>query len=393
MAPKYNVSDLSKLEETHLRTQRAFSMIVKAHNIVIRADNEDELLSNIVDLIADRAGPYNLAWIGKIDDETIKQVTPMAEASKKNGYLDSIMVHWGDDIHSQGPTGTAIRERRTQLQRDVQNDPKYVPWRDRAVEYGFHTSISIPIECDKDIYGAINVCSDDENAFAKQEVELLETLAGDIGIGLNLIRLRDEREKAQLSLREALFGTVHTIALTMEKRDPYTAGHQGRVSELATAIASSMGLDNERLEWLRLGANIHDIGKISVPTDILNKPGKLTSAELEIIKTHPQIGYDIMRDVNFLYPVKEIILQHHERLDGTGYPHKLKADEITLEAKIVAVADVVEAMSSHRPYRPAIGIDAALAEIKRGRGSAYEPNTVDICISLFKNNNFEWAGK
>ena len=178
----------------------------------------------------------------------------------------------------------------------------------------------------------------------------------------------------------------------MEKRDPYTAGHQERVSELATAIASSMDFDNERLEWLRLGAKIHDIGKISVPTDILNKPGKLTSAEFEIIEAHPKIGYDILRDVNFPYPVKEIILQHHERLDGTGYPHKLMADEITLEAKIVAVADVVEAMSSHRPYRPAIGIGAALAEIKRGRGSAYESNTVDVCISLFKNNKFEWKG-
>lgn len=383
-------SGKTELEKTLHRAQRAFSTIIHAHNIVAHASNEQVLLSDIVNLLAGKTGPYRLAWIGKAEKGSDKQIKPMAEVGDKKGYLDSMVVRWGDDIFSQGPTGRAIREGRTQLQKDIQNNPDYAPWHDRAIEFGYNSSISVPIICDSNIFGAINVCSDDEYAFDKMEVALLEMLADDIGNGLSIIYLSKERDKAQSDLRKSLFSTIHAVAATLEKRDPYTAGHQERVSDLAFTIASSMDFDNERLEWLRLGASIHDIGKISAPAEILNKPGRLSSAEFEIIKSHPQVGYDIMSDVSFQYPVKEIILQHHERLDGSGYPHCLKENDITLEAKIVAVADVVEAMASHRPYRPALGIDAALAEIDRGRGSAYERNAVDICVSLFKQNKFEW---
>ena len=174
----------------------------------------------------------------------------------------------------------------------------------------------------------------------------------------------------------------------MEKRDPYTAGHQRRVAILAAAIGREMALDEDRIAGVHFAAIIHDIGKICVPAEILSRPGRLKPIEMEIIKSHCQVGHDIVQGVEFPWPVAKIILQHHERLDGSGYPQGLKGDEIILEAKIVTVADVVEAMSSHRPYRPAVGIDAAVTEISCNRGKYYDPQVVDACLRLINEKGF-----
>jgi putative nucleotidyltransferase with HDIG domain len=189
-------------------------------------------------------------------------------------------------------------------------------------------------------------------------------------------------------LKSALIGTIGAVARTVEKRDPYTAGHQQRVAELSVAIARELNLSEDSLEGLRLGATIHDIGKISVPAEILNRPGKISALEFELIKTHPQVGYDIVKDVEFPWPVTGMILQHHERLDGSGYPRGLKSEQIILEARIIAVADVVEAMSSHRPYRPGLGIETALTEIERGRGTQYDPDVTATCLRLFREKGY-----
>jgi response regulator RpfG family c-di-GMP phosphodiesterase len=192
------------------------------------------------------------------------------------------------------------------------------------------------------------------------------------------------------NLRKALDGIIQAVALTVEKRDPYTAGHQRRVADLARAIASKMGLPKRQINGIRIAGSIHDLGKTCVPADILSKPGRLTENEFGIIKAHPEVGYDILKNIQFPWPIAQTILQHHERLDGSGYPAGLKGEDIILEARIVAVSDVVEAMSSHRPYRPALGIEMALDEIKKGRGSAYDPDAVDTCITLFKTNHFKF---
>ena len=175
-----------------------------------------------------------------------------------------------------------------------------------------------------------------------------------------------------------------------EKRDPYTAGHQQRVAQLASAIAGKMGLSAKRREAIRIAALLHDIGKVYVPAEILNKPGQLTPVEMDLIKTHPQVGKDIVRAIPFDAPVAQIILQHQERLDGSGYPNGLERDAILLEAKILAVADVVEAIASHRPYRPALGITTALEEIAQNRGIYYDEEVVDACLELFTRDNFRW---
>lgn len=189
-------------------------------------------------------------------------------------------------------------------------------------------------------------------------------------------------------LNSAMGGIVRAMSLTVEARDPYTAGHQRKVADISIAIAGLMKLSPEQTKGLEMAALIHDLGKINVPYEILNKPGRLTSTEFEIIKSHPKIGYDIMKTIDFPWPLARAVYQHHERIDGSGYPEGVRGDDIILEARILAVSDVVEAMASHRPYRPAIGLTVALEEIENKRGTLYDPDIVDACLILFREKNF-----
>jgi len=204
-------------------------------------------------------------------------------------------------------------------------------------------------------------------------------------------RIETERQENIERLRRSLGATINAMAVTVETRDPYTAGHQRRVADLARAIASEMNLSSDQVDGIRMASTIHDIGKISIPSEILSKPTKLTELEFNLIKTHSQSGYNILKDINFLWPVAEIILQHHERINGSGYPYGLKGDEILLGAQILAVADVVEAISSHRPYRPAFGINIALNEIIKNRGILYNPKAADACLRLFNDKNYKFS--
>ena len=191
-------------------------------------------------------------------------------------------------------------------------------------------------------------------------------------------------------LQRTMEATIYTISKIIETRDPYTAGHQNTVSQLSVAIAQEMKLSEDKIEGIRIAALVHDIGKINIPAEILSKPSKLNEMEFSLIKNHPKVSYDILRKIDFPWPVAQIVLQHHERLNGSGYPQGLKGEKILLEAKIIGVADVAEAMSSHRPYRPAFGIDKALEEISQNRGILYDPEVVDACIRLFKEKDFEF---
>ncbi|MFH2124083.1 MAG: HD domain-containing phosphohydrolase [Pseudomonadota bacterium] len=199
-------------------------------------------------------------------------------------------------------------------------------------------------------------------------------------------------QQKEFQLKEALKGTISAIALTVETRDPYTAGHQTRVAELACAIAKEMKLSPDQTEGIRLAGAIHDLGKIYVPAEILNRPGRLTNIERELIHVHPQVGFDILKDISFPWPIAEIVYQHHERMNGKGYPVGLPGEDILLEARIIAVADVVEAMSSHRPYRPAPGIDLALEEISNNRDILYDADVVRACLKLFADKKITLNG-
>jgi len=201
-----------------------------------------------------------------------------------------------------------------------------------------------------------------------------------------------ERVRQRLSeVQKRTEGVIRAISLTVETRDPYTAGHQKRVAALARSIAEEMGLSKEQTEGIYMAAVIHDIGKICVPAEILSKPGRLTDTELDLIKQHPQVGYNILKEIEFPWPVAQIALKHHESMNGSGYPLGLSGEEIILEARILSVADVVEAMASHRPYRAALGIDKALEEIVQEKGTLYDPQVVDACVTLFTEKGFKFV--
>ncbi|MBA4396441.1 MAG: hypothetical protein C0394_03540 [Syntrophus sp. (in: bacteria)] len=220
-------------------------------------------------------------------------------------------------------------------------------------------------------------------------------IQGAIVVNLDITRRKEAEEQLQHtldSLRKAFGTTVQVMVSAVESRDPYTAGHQFRSADLARAIATEMGLSQEKIDGIRMAGVIHDIGKLSVPAEILSKPAKLTEIEFSLIKEHARKGYEMLKDVESPWPLAEIVYQHHERMDGSGYPKNLKGDDILIEARIMAVADVVESMASHRPYRPALGLNSALEEIEKNRGTLYDADAGDACLRLFREKGFQLEG-
>ncbi|MFO7599113.1 MAG: response regulator [Candidatus Desulfacyla sp.] len=244
---------------------------------------------------------------------------------------------------------------------------------DSAIEAGIYGYIVKPLDINEVL---INV----RNSLRRRDLEIANR------------RYRRDLEQMvaerTASLRRAMEGIVRAMGLTVESRDPYTSGHQHRVAVLSAAIAREMGLSEHQMEGIRLAGMIHDLGKITIPASILSKPTYLADYELALIKTHPQVGYDILKEVEFPWPIAQIVHQHHEKMDGSGYPQGLKGEDILLEARIVCVADVVEAMASHRPYRPAIGLDKALSEVSDNAGRLYDPEAVAACLRLFRDKGF-----
>ena len=235
--------------------------------------------------------------------------------------------------------------------------------------------VSAPLLIEDQVIGVFSIQS---NTLTREDIPSATAFA-------HLLAATWNKTKLMQDLRRNFVGTIHTIAATVEARDPYTAGHQKRVADLAIAIAREMKLADEKVEGIEIAGKIHDLGKIKVPAEILSKPGKLSDLEFQIIQTHPQVGYDLLKEIEFPWPIAEMVLQHHEKMDGFGYPQGLKGGEIMLEARILAVADTVEAMSSHRPYRPALGIEKALIQIKKDKGTLFDPDVVDACLKVFED--------
>ena len=203
-------------------------------------------------------------------------------------------------------------------------------------------------------------------------------------------QLEKELKQVYKKLQKIIEGTANIITKVVETRDPYSIGHQQRVSKLATAIAQEIRLPRDKIEGTKIASLVHDIGKVNLPTEIISKPSKLVEVEFNLIKNYPKVGYDILRKVDFPWPIAEIVLQHQEKIDGSGYPGGLKGDEICIEAKILGVANVVEAMSSYKSYRPALSIDEALAEISNNKNTLFDPEVVDTCIKLFREKDFKF---
>lgn len=253
-----------------------------------------------------------------------------------------------------------------------------------------HRQVCVPVVASGDLQGLLWL---DLRLDAQSETTLLFFLEGIANVLAGIVsrrRVESELKRSVRQLRRAMEATVELMALTVETRDPYTASHQRRVASLARDIAREMRLPPDRIEAIRMAGVVHDLGKLSVPAEILSKPGKLTKIEFSLIQTHSQVGHDMLGMVELPWPLAGLILQHHERIDGSGYPNGLRGDQIALEARVLSVADVVEAIASHRPYRPALGTDKALRHVLEERGRLYDPAVVDACMRVFQDEDFEF---
>jgi len=393
-----DITQRKRDEESLNRVNRSLKTLSAGNLALVRAENEDDLLRMVTSVIVEQGG-YALAVVDYADDNPEKSITPMAweknsTANPWSGAEESEYwaqhLSWADTERGQSPIGKAIRSGITQICHDISTDPGFEPWRDTPLVHGYVSNIALPLTGGDRTFGGLSIYSSDPKAFDDAEVRLLEELTNDLAYGITTLRARVEQEKHATILRESLEQSIQVIADTVEARDPYTAGHQRQVANLAQAIARELGLPDEQITGIHLAATIHDLGKIHIPAEILSKPGKLSALEYKFMQTHPQAGYDILKDVKFPWPIAEMVLQHHESLDGSGYPRGLKGDQILLEAKIIAVADVVEAITSHRPYRPGLGIDVALDEIKRYRGVRFDEKVVDACVKLFTVQGYKF---
>lgn len=363
-----------------------------------RAQSAESLQQSICEAITGQS-TYVLAWIGIAEDGAEKRVRIAASAGHAVGYLDGLSISWlEDEPHGQGPVGLCIRKNTLEIVEDTETSPIFVPWRDRARRYGIRSCACIPLRIQGSWHGTLNVYSAHPNAFESAPVEVFERLAEQVAHGIQAMehkqQLEAERrnlEKTQKHLTSALEASVSAMVTAMEMRDPYTAGHENRVAEIAYAIGKKMGWTEDRLEGLRMAAMVHDIGKISIPTEILNKPGRLTAAEYELVKIHPETGYTILKDIPFNWPIADIVRQHHEKLNGSGYPLGLKGSAILPESKVLAVADIVEAMVSRRPYRPAQDVEVALKEIERQAGTLLDEEVVRVCAVMFREKGMSFA--
>jgi PAS domain S-box-containing protein/putative nucleotidyltransferase with HDIG domain len=385
-----DISERKQAEAALSRSNRALRTLSAANLALVRATSEDELLQEVTGVIVEKGG-YSLAMVCYAEEDPEKNIIPMAWSGTEGSYFWEGHPSWADTEEGQLPVALAIRSGRTQLRHNIAEESKLQDWRDAALSRGYLSNIALPLSGGGRVFGALSIYSSGVEPFDEDEVRLLEELANDLAYGINSLRTRIEHEQHAALLRQSLEQSIQTIAATLEARDPYTAGHQRRVGELATALARELGLPENQVQGIHFASLIHDIGKIHVPAEILSKPGKLSELEYKLIQIHPQAGYEILKDVKFPWPIAEIIHQHHERLDGSGYPQGLKENQILIESKIIAVADVVEAMASHRPYRPARGIKSALDEIRRGRGSVYDPSVADACLNLFAGNKFTFS--
>lgn len=363
--------------------KRALLTARAAEQVILRAKDENGLLQEICDALHD-VGGHRLAWIGLADDNEQRSVSTLAAAGVVD-YLYDGLTSWSiDDGSGCGPVGTALREHCVVSIDDAETDCRFARWSARAAVFGFGSVVAIPFRTEGG-WAVLTIYAADTGAFDDLDLTALASL------GQNLEHaLADLHRRRRLD--EANHTTVAALVTLSEVRDPYTSGHQYRVAHLSAAIGAQLGLDAEMVWSLRLGGLVHDIGKTMVPAEILTRPGRLDPLEFALVQRHAAVGEEVLRTANLPSPIPEIAGQHHERLDGSGYPNGLRGEAICLAARIVAVADVVEAMAHHRPYRAGLGIDVAIAEIASNAGTLFDPQVVAATCRLF-DDGYVWSTK
>lgn len=370
--------------ESLRKVNRTLKTLSSGNEVLVRATDETKLLQEMCRVVV-AVGGYHVAWVGYSQQDEQKSVLPMAQYGIAGDALGKLRFSWADNEFGRGPTGSAIRHGEPQVITNAQTDSRFAPWRAAAVASDCSSILALPLtDTNGQPFGALTIDTTSTNTFEQEEIRLLRELANDLSYGIISLRNRAAQQRSTEQISKGLEDTIQAIASTVEMRDPYTAGHQRRVAQLAEAIALEMGLPQERAHSIRLAGTVHDIGKIGVPVEILSKPTKLSELEFRIVQEHASMGFNILKDISFPWPIAEIAHQHHERINGSGYPQKLKGDAILLDARIVAVADVIESMASDRPYRPSLGMQIALEEITRNRGVFYDELAVDACRKVLE---------
>lgn len=376
-----DIAEHANVQQELDRKRHAIEVLSLSRQALLHAEREETLLQQVCDFITELGG-FRMAWVGYLDDSDNGRVRPVAFSGAELGYLSVVLLSWKDGTAADGPTARAIRERQSVIVSDIAGDPSFV-WKSEAISRGYRSVVCLPLVASTALIGSLCVYSDTPEGFDAGEVRLLEELARDLSFGIETLRTR--QRNAVLAERlarsnERFAHQLRELAAAMgraiEARDPYLHGHQERTASIASAIASEMSVCEDVASSVEMAGLLHDVGKLSVPAEILNKPGRLSSTQFALMKEHCESGYRILKDVNFPWPVAEIVLQHHERLDGSGYPRGLSGDGILLATRILAVADALEAMTSHRPYRPALSLEEAFTELE-GSPEKYDQEVVD----------------
>lgn len=387
---RHNLTDITAIVQAQERVKqlsRMYRMISLGNQALVRANDEASLAQAMCDALIDN-GNYRTAWVGLRGDDAKKSIHPLAARGITISQLRELELTWEDNERGQAPTGTCIRSGKPVRHRNLTEEVPH-SLLSITLELGVVESLSLPLIVAEKVIGAMTVSATQHSQLGEEEEALLMEMVGDLAFGITKMRDNTERIDILEKLEGSLDNAVTAIAATVEMRDPYTAGHQRRVAKLAAAIASEMGLSTKQIEGVRVAGTVHDIGKIHVPAEILSNPSKLSDAEFSIIKTHPQVGYDILHMIEFPWPIAQIVLQHHEKMDGSGYPNGLRGEDILIEARILCIADVIEAMASHRPYRPSFGIFPALQEVSRNKGRLYDHDVVKAVMTLFLDKGYE----
>lgn len=382
--------DISARKEQELKLRRLNLLLLtlrSIHEYLMVAENEEALYRFVCEALK---GIDDMVGIVVAIKQPEFVLQPVAWAGFNDELISSVSVRWDDSAQGGGLMGIVAREGKPAVVADIESDPRYTPWREIVETWKVRSSAAAPLISDGETMGVLALYSSQRNAFDEEISRFLAEVAIDIAVGVRALRL-DKKLRATLeNMRKSLYGTVEAIMRMVELRDPDAVGHARRVAQLACAIGNEMGLPERQVEGLRVSGYLHDIGMIAVPAEVLTKLTVLSDSEGSMVKVHPLSGYDILKNLDFPWPVAEIVLQHQERLDGSGYPRGLKGEAIILEARILMVADLVGAMVSHRPYRESPGLDAALSELTTNRGKLYDSDVVDACVRLFAEHRFSF---
>ncbi len=383
-----DITERREAEEQIARRNWALKALSDSNKALVYSESEQELIEGVCRAIASN-GVYPLAWIGWKKHDSEQSVTIVASAGVASEYADKLKISWGDSEYGLGPSGTAVRTERIVLENDFDQSESFHPWMARAKAFNLRSSVAIPVAIGGVVSGVLTVYASIANAFSESAIVLFQELVANLAFGIESRRTKKAYDRAMQEqvvqakkLEKAFEDSLMAISSTLEQRDPYTAGHERNVAELAVKIGKRLGWDERRLQGLYFAGIVHDLGKIQIPVEILTKPGRLTPAEFSLIKIHPETGYNILKNIEFPWPIAEMIRQHHEYLDGSGYPRGLTQGQILDEAKILTVADIFDSMSSARPYRAALGKDKAIEEIRRLSGTRLDPSVVEAFLEI-----------